>query len=268
MGNCSQLWMPAATLLVALSCVSANASEIKQLRLDAGVTGTRAVVQLDKPGSYKLIRLSNPERLVVDFPDSHLARNLVVPMASGIVKAVRTGQPVAGTVRVVFDLSSPVAAIPTLLDTATTGVQLQLEWPGDGVVGKPDVGAQPQLQKPPTALSQTASLAAPLATAASKAKPDSKPEATVVANAQPDASKPSTKPILAATAKPAIDSIAELAKQVMTAAPVAVEPASKPQPDVPEAAAQAPAPGLPKTPIQKGMRPLVVAIDAGHGGQD
>ena len=160
--------MSAATLLVALSCVSANASEIKQLRLDVGVTGTRAVVQLDKPGSYKLIRLSNPERLVVDFPDSHLARNLAVPAASGIVKAVRTGQPVAGTVRVVFDLSSPVAAIPTLVDTATTGAQLQLEWPGDGVAGKPDVGAQPQLQKPPTALSQTASLAAPLATAASK----------------------------------------------------------------------------------------------------
>ena len=266
--NCSQLWMSAATLLVALSCVSANASEIKQLRLDVGVTGTRAVVQLDKPGSYKLIRLSNPERLVVDFPDSHLAHNLAVPAASGIVKAVRTGQPVAGTVRVVFDLSSPVAAIPTLVDTATTGAQLQLEWPGDGVAGKPDVGAQPQLQKPPVVLPQTASLAAPLATAESKAKSDSKPEANVVANAQLDASKPSAKPILAATTKPALDPIAELAKQVMTAGPVAVEPTSKPQPDVPEATTQPPAPVLPKTPMQKGMRPLIVAIDAGHGGQD
>jgi N-acetylmuramoyl-L-alanine amidase len=107
-----------------------------------------------------------------------------------------------------------------------------------------------------------------LATAESKAKSGSKPEANVVANAQLDASKPSAKPILAATTKPALDPIAELAKQVMTAGPVAVEPTSKPQPDVPEATTQPPAPVLPKTPMQKGMRPLIVAIDAGHGGQD
>ena len=67
------------------------------------------------------------------------------------VKAVRTGQPVAGTVRVVFDLSSSVAAIPTLLETTSTGAQLQLEWPGDGVVGKhhaaaPDVATERQAQ--------------------------------------------------------------------------------------------------------------------------
>ncbi len=245
-GNCFQLWMPAATALVALSCVSANASEIKQLRLDVGVTGTRAVVQLDKPGSYKLIRLSNPERLVVDFPDSHLARNLALPAASGIVKAVRTGQPVAGTVRVVFDLSSSVAAIPTLLETTSTGAQLQLEWPGDGVVGKPHA-------------------ATPEVATESKAKPDSKPETSTISNASAEVNKPSTPPALPATAKATLDPIAQLAKQVMATPPIATEPANKP--DATELPPQ-PVASLPKATMQKGMRPLIVAIDAGHGGQD
>ena len=60
MGNRFQQWMPAGMVLVACACASANASEIKQLRLEEGASGTRAMVQLDKPGSYKLIRLSNP----------------------------------------------------------------------------------------------------------------------------------------------------------------------------------------------------------------
>ena len=246
-GNCLQHWMPAATVLVAFGCASANASEIKQLRVEVGATGTRAVVQLDKLGSYKLIRLSNPERLVVDFPESHLARNLALPAASGIVKAVRTGQPVAGTARVVFDLSSPVAAIPTLLETTSTGAQLQLEWPGDGLIGKPQVAVAE-------------------VTTENKAKSDAKPETITVSSAPVEVNKPSTPPALPATTKATLDPIAQLAKQAMVTAPVATEPANKP--DVTAVPPQAAEASLPKATLQKGMRPLIVAIDAGHGGQD
>ncbi|HEY1069302.1 MAG TPA: AMIN domain-containing protein, partial [Thermomonas sp.] len=132
LGNHRDRVVPAAVLLAAFACGSSNASEIKQLRIETGATGTRAELHLDKTGEYRLIPLSNPERLAVDFPDSHLARGLVLPPAVGMVKAVRTGQPVPGTVRVVFDLAGKVKAIPTTLDTAATGAVLVLEWPGDG----------------------------------------------------------------------------------------------------------------------------------------
>ncbi|HOZ25057.1 MAG TPA: AMIN domain-containing protein, partial [Thermomonas sp.] len=62
-------------LLAALCWNLANASEIKQLRVDAGATGTRVELQLDRSGDYKVIELRNPDRLVVDFPDSRLARH-------------------------------------------------------------------------------------------------------------------------------------------------------------------------------------------------
>jgi N-acetylmuramoyl-L-alanine amidase len=87
----------ALMLLAALCWNLANASEIKQLRVDAGATGTRVELQLDRSGDYKVIELRNPDRLVVDFPDSRLARNLALPAGAGAVKAVRTGQPQPGT---------------------------------------------------------------------------------------------------------------------------------------------------------------------------
>lgn len=213
--------MPAAMLLAALGCVSANASEIKQLRIETGPTGTRAEVQLDKAGAYKLIPLSNPDRLAVDFPDSQFARGLAMPAVAGMVKAVRTGQPVPGTVRVVFDLAGAVKAIPTTVDTAATGYTLVLEWPGDR---------------------------APVATVAppTPAKPET---------AKPDA-------IAAAAVTP--DPIAQIASRPMPAVTGAT--ASTPGPAA--SAADAPSPPPPRLALQAGTRPLVIAIDAGHGGQD
>ena len=127
----------ALMLLAALCWNLANASEIKQLRVETGATGTRVELQLDRPGDYKVIELRNPDRLVVDFADSRLARNLTLPAGAGAVKAVRTGQPQSGTVRVVFDLANQVKAMPPRLETTATGPRLVLEWPGDAVATAP-----------------------------------------------------------------------------------------------------------------------------------
>ena len=120
----------AAMLLAALCWNLANASEIKHLRVDAGATGTRAEVLLDREGAYKLIELRNPDRLVVDFPGSHLGRGLSLPGAAGVVKAVRSGQPEPGTARIVFALSSDVAVLKPRIEQGTEGPRLVLEWPG------------------------------------------------------------------------------------------------------------------------------------------
>lgn len=223
-------------LLVALGCFQANASEIKQLRIETGATGTRAELHLDKAGDYRLIPLSNPERLAVDFPASHLARGLALPAAAGMVKAVRTGQPVPGTVRVVFDLAGKVKAIPTTLDAGASGSVLVLEWPGDPA--------------PATAAAAPAASAA-----AAKDKP-------VLAGPPPTGGTAAAADPIAAFATAATP-----AQGAPAQPPVAATPAPMPAvtPSTQQAAPDAPpVRSLPPA----GTRPLVVAIDAGHGGQD
>lgn len=224
-------------LLAASACFHVNASEIKQLRIETGATGTRAELHLDKAGEYRLIPLSNPDRLAVDFPASHLARGLTLPAAAGMVKAVRTGQPVPGTVRVVFDLASKVRAIPTTLDTAASGTVLVLEWPGD-----------PAPAPAPASVPATAAATPAVATT----------EKPVTAGPSPSTGTPAADPI-AAFATVAMPTQGVPAKPtVATTPPAATSSVQQAAPDV-----SAPRP-LP----QAGTRPLVVAIDAGHGGQD
>src|SRR5687768_15365345 len=89
-------------LLSALAWNLAQASEIKGLEVTAGATGTRARIALDHPADFKVIRLSAPERLVLDFPGSRIPANLPLPGPSGVVQAVRRGQPEPGVARLVF----------------------------------------------------------------------------------------------------------------------------------------------------------------------
>lgn len=247
-GSCRRGAISATALWLALALASANASEIKQLRVETGATGTRAELLLDVPGPYQLIRLSNPERLVLDFPDGHLARGLTLPGGAGVVSSVRTGQPVPGTVRVVFDLTRPVAAIPTRLDSDPAGMRLVLEWPEDAAPARPAA-----TQRPPTG----APAASPAPTTAAVAASAAPASATNARPATPIATVPPS-----ATPTPAA---------VPPVAPAA-DPAPAPAPAPAPTSASAPTPALPPPPsllaMRAGLRPLVVAIDAGHGGQD
>lgn len=225
----------AAMLLAALCWNLANASEIKQLRVDAGATGTRAELQLDREGEYKVIELRNPDRLVVDFADGRLARNLAMPAGVGAVKAVRTGQPQPGTVRVVFDLSGEVKVMPPRIETTAAGPRLVLEWPGD------------------------ASAAAPVAIANMPPRPD--PIAEIVRSTAAVETDPGKVVGKAAT-------VSELPGTVATGIPTRIA-TGKPEPVGGETpVAIAPVAPVPRPAMQPGMRPLVISIDAGHGGQD
>ena len=221
----------AAMLLAALCWNLANASEIKRLRVDTSATGTRAELQLDQAGAYKVIELGDPERLVVDFPDSRIGRALTMPAAAGAIKGVRTGQPQPGTVRVVFDLASKVKAMPPRLETGADGPMLVLEWPGDGVAAP--APAATQVADPIAAIARASqTVDAPVAGSAAKVET---PAATI-----------SPMPGTIATGVPT---------RVATGKP---EPVAQQEPPLPE----------PKRMMQAGMRPLLIAIDAGHGGQD
>ena len=84
-------------VLAALAFAGAAwAGEVRSLALEHGATGTRAEIDLHGAGQYKTLSLAGPDRLVLDLPDSHAARSLKLPAPTGVVAAVRTGQPVPG----------------------------------------------------------------------------------------------------------------------------------------------------------------------------
>lgn len=121
-----------AAVGLGLASVSAWAGEVRQVLLNTGATGTRAEISLVGSGGYKTLSLAGPNRLVVDFPDSSAIRNLKMPAAQGVVTAVRTGQPVPGTFRVVFDLAESVAPFRPQMQREGNESKLVIEWPGDG----------------------------------------------------------------------------------------------------------------------------------------
>ena len=251
------------------------AGEVRTVSLEAGTTTTRAEIQLEGKGEYKTISLAGPDRLVVDLPASHAARNLKLPAGAGVIKSVRTGQPTPDTLRIVFDLAKPVGLLKPRMEPSATGARLILEWPGGNSVAaaKPEPAPATTTVEPTpstTAAQATAALTtavvqqaatqapAPQATAATQV---SKVATQSVGNAAPASvtgSKPSPQEILNGRASALVPSTAG-------------ETRPQPQPEAaPALVVQQPAPAQPEPRIamRAGMRPLVIAIDPGHGGQD
>ncbi|MDH5834035.1 N-acetylmuramoyl-L-alanine amidase [Luteimonas kalidii] len=275
-------------LLAALVWNLAHAAELRAVQLDSGPTGTRAELQVDQEAEYRLIHLQNPDRLVVDLPGSRLAGALALPRAAGVVRSVRSGQPEPGTTRIVFDLAAPVVALKPRFEAGPGGTRLVIEWPDDG-----PVDPIAQLAAGRTASVTTTSVAA--------TSPAAAPAAPSTTEAPPTAgSVPTTKPDPAAASAAATSRlVAELRAAGQAAPAPAPNPASPPQlppthdPSLPRAvpnstpspatvaAAVVPAtspvvspppavesPPPPVRAVTGGTRPLVIAIDAGHGGQD
>jgi len=305
-------------LLGALAWNLAHASEIKGLELRDGATGTRAEIALDRAADFKVISLKGPDRLVIDLPASALARGFRLPSASGVVKAVRTGEPSPGTARIVFDLAQPVAVLKPRIEQAGDGPRLVLEWPGDGatsaqtVVTTAPAVAQPIATPPEAASTPTVQKLDPAASSAATTRliseivarneitPATAP-APISAASVPPSAMPSVTPMptpaqvaAASTTSQITPAVATVAKAPVATTPVATTPvattiatgvptriatgAPTPMPGSPIAgasasntetpAAQAPVKTMKDVMRGRGMRPLVIAIDAGHGGQD
>lgn len=241
-GTTVQKFMLGAALLAGLVWNLTHASEIRALELGLGATGTRADIALDAPAEFKVIRLRSPERLAIDLPASTVSSTLKLPAAAGIVQAVRTGQPTPGTVRIVFDLSQPVAALTPRIEQDAGGARLIVEWPGDG--------------------------ASPVAASTKSATPAF--DAGVdPARASAEATTRLISQLVARDGAPGSSSAAAAGSGqsggiVAGTAPPAVAPV---QPDaMPEARMQDPP--VSATAAARALRPLTIAIDAGHGGQD
>jgi len=235
-------------LIAALMWNLAHGAEVRWVQMDVGTAGTRAEIGLDAAAEYKLMRLSNPARLVVDFPASRLGRRFAPPPGMGVVRAVRSGQPVPGTVRLVFDLARSVAVSEPRLHSGPDGVWLTLEWP--------DAGG-------PAAAPQDDRLVWPVGDPAERIAIPT-PKGTVPPL---PAAQPGRQSMRNTNASPALvlDPIAQIAIATQTGAAEHLLRASA---AIPVAVAE-PRPGTPPMPgLARQMRPLVIAIDPGHGGRD
>lgn len=242
-------------LLLALVWNLAEAREVRAVSLHETPSGTRAEITLDSRVEYRVLRLSEPERLVVDMSQTELAGQLRLPAATGIIKSVRSGQPVAGTARIVFDLAAPVVAIGPNMEWRDGKAVLILEWPGDGIAA---IAAAVQTPAPATVAQP-----APLPAAVEPARQAGTPPA-------PQTPLPQT-----ASAPPVATTATTSQPSVQTPAPVAAmpAPARSPQqtaatPARVESPTPAPVRSVQEMSRRTALRPVIVAIDAGHGGQD
>ncbi|RPD86420.1 N-acetylmuramoyl-L-alanine amidase [Luteimonas sp. 100069] len=256
--NLSQALL-AIALIAALCWNIVSAAELRGIDVRSGATGTRAELRLDASTQYSVISLANPDRLVIDLPGTRM-RTSAMPAGSGTIRSVRTGQPVPGTTRIVFDLASAVKALPPRVEEGADGAKLVIEWPGDG-------------DADPIARVAAASGAATVAPTVAPVVPAPDPAA---------ASNDATSRLIssmAGTQAPAPSPAVTTPSTVLSSPAVAAGTAPDPSPEVAAAPELPPAPAVQRAvppPAQvpmpaalgPGMRPLVIAIDPGHGGRD
>ena len=290
-----------AAVGLCLASAMSWAGEVRQVALETGSTGTRAEIALAGSGGYKTLSLSGPNRLVVDFPDSSAVRNLKLPAPTGVVTAVRTGQPVPGTFRVVFDLAESVAPFKPQMVKQGQDSRLVIEWPGDAPasvakaaaasapVASTPVASAPVVAEPtPAPVAQTtrtlpptpaeaaqaqaradAARAAALLTATVRQQASASAATAVPTPAAPTAVT-TTNVAAAGTANAASNAASPAA--ILAGQPTAAVVPAQPAPTPVQTTVVPPRPVMPsdasRVKMQSGMRPLVVAIDPGHGGQD
>ncbi len=245
--------------LLTLVCETAlAASSVRGLRMSQASDHTRFVFDLSGPSPQTLSHAASPDRLILDLGDSRLAGSLqLLDLAGSPVQRIRSGMFNATDLRVVFDLAVAAEAKSFLLP------------PGDGFGHRLVLDVYPRAQpEPPAGVTAVQPSATPPASA-DVAKP-----VDVVKSA--DATKPAdaikpadvVKPVVAASTKLPAAAVppTPVAASASTAAPVAAVAKEKkaiaPRP-VETAPLLAPLP-----PRMASGRDILIAIDAGHGGDD
>ena len=98
----------AAILAGVFGMQMAVAEDIRGLTVVESGGRTKALIEVPDSVEYSVFALSKPNRLVLDLHNCRFARGFSRPGPNGVVSNIRTGQPSAGEARVVFDLSDAV----------------------------------------------------------------------------------------------------------------------------------------------------------------
>jgi N-acetylmuramoyl-L-alanine amidase len=250
------------TLLATLAAVAlstpslARSAQLDRIALQADRQTAVLTLSLSAPVVQHVFRLHNPDRLVIDLPGTRRRASLPQPPADAVVASVRSGVRAGHALRLVVELRSPMQP------------QLQAQARAHGYQLRIALAAAAPLAAAPEGAMQASSAAAPPA-------PETAPTATVTATAATaaltaEATAPTAGPTAATTT--ATTTVTTAATTAASAPPPASVPASASA----SASASAPAPAPAPKPVRsvraahapQGEHNIIIAVDAGHGGDD
>ncbi len=292
-----------AALIGALAWNLAEASELGGVRTTVDASGTRTVLDLDATTQYHILKLANPNRLVVDLADTDIPAKAPL-VAGGWVSGIRTGTTDTGS-RVVLDLQGTASRVRSKLETVGGQRRLVLTFPGQGA----QVAAATVPK--PASVAPSQSLPAKVEVASTPVVDTSRDRDLNALISDLSGSPTANATVLAATTEPKVMPAAAMsqpqailngAANSNAAVTIATGVPTRRATGVPTAltakgAAAIKAGVVPSTPrptpqpvvatrsaavadqvqsvselrgerLNRGERKLVVAIDAGHGGQD
>jgi len=213
---------------IAVFALTAQSATVNGVRVWRAPDHTRIVLDLDAPVQHSLTLAGNPDRIILDVPNSKLNGSLGnLPLADTPVMVIRSSVHNKNDLRFVLDLKAKVTPNSFSLK-AHAGMHDRLvidlydEVPNTAVPNATAVSATPTATATP----------APSTTTPKPSVSTSLPPSQVVSGAQPQTSN----------AKPA----AAVEKTIV------VPPPSQPAANV----------------DLQGKRTIVIAVDAGHGGED
>jgi N-acetylmuramoyl-L-alanine amidase len=114
----------AAGLISLAVAFTATAAELRSIRLTATADAALVTLELSDGSTGKVFTLENPDRAVIDLPDTRADHGVRLPEASGVVSAVRLGEQPGGTLRVVVQLKSSLPVRSTWSAPAAGSRQL------------------------------------------------------------------------------------------------------------------------------------------------
>jgi N-acetylmuramoyl-L-alanine amidase len=111
-------YLAAGAVLLGALCRSGNASpvphpgvgavQLQHIALQSGPGSAVLTLSLTGPVAQHVFRLHDPERVVIDLPDTRRVASLPSPPAGSVVTAMRSGPQAQHGLRLVLDLSSPM----------------------------------------------------------------------------------------------------------------------------------------------------------------
>lgn len=145
-----RLLLSAVGVLIAAAALAmpARAVDIRAVRLSPSPEGTRLILDLSGRADHRLLTLKNPDRVVIDLADAHLAPAARrAPAGAGVVRKVRMARNAAGE-RIVLDLARSMRARSFMsLPNGRYGYRLVVELAGGSA--PPESAALPPGAAPP-----------------------------------------------------------------------------------------------------------------------
>jgi N-acetylmuramoyl-L-alanine amidase len=236
------------------------ATSIDNVRVYRAPEYTRFVFDVSEPPKYQVLPNVAPGRVVIDFRDAALKARLdAVDLAESPVRRVRSGLQADGTLRVVLDLAVDVRVNSfTLPPNDLYGHRLVVDLYDKTPEAAPEAEAAPAVVATPPSV-PTPSVPTPSVPTPSATQP-----APVPAFAAPAGTANAGQP-----PAPSVPAVPGTAASVVPAASTTTATATTPPPAAPAkppAVAATSAGSKPATLVEP--RRVVVAIDAGHGGED